>query len=341
MSFAWPAALIGLLLIPLAIALYLAVQRRRARYAVRFTNLDLLANVVEETPGWRRHLPAVLYLGAIAALIFAVARPERDIEVPKQEATVILVMDISGSMNATDIEPTRLTAAQEAGGILVDELPEGFRVALVTFATGVQTRVMPTHDREALRTALAALRANGGTAMGEAIAHALEITELDEAAAQAPANGATPTPTPTPSRTGDDEPSPYVIVLLSDGANTAGGVDPEDAADRAAEMGIPVFTIALGTANGRVAVTDPASGRTQIIPVPPDEETLQEIAETTGAEFFEAPSADELKSVYDDLGSRIGYDTEQREVTHWFAALGAALMLAAGGFSLLWFNRFP
>lgn len=345
MSFAWPAALIALLVIPVAVALYVVVQRRRARYAVRFTNLDLLANVVEETPGWRRHLPAVLYLGAIAALLLAVARPEREIDVPKQEATVILVMDISGSMNATDIEPTRLVAAQEAGGILVDELPEGFRVALVTFANGVQTRVIPTDDREALRTALAALRANGGTAMGEALAHALDLAQLDDETATAPTNGATatptPTPTPIPTPASGDEDSPYVIVLLSDGANTVGSVSPTAAAAHAAELGIPVFTIALGTDDGRVTVVDPATGRSQVVQVPPDKVTLRRIAETTGAEFFEAPSADQLRSVYDDLGSRIGYDTETREVTHWFAALGAALVLAAGGFSLLWFNRFP
>ncbi|MGE5596165.1 MAG: VWA domain-containing protein, partial [Hyphomicrobiales bacterium] len=169
MSFAWPAALVALLLVPLAIWAYLAVQRRRARYAVRFTNLDLLANVVDEEPGWRRHLPAALYIAALAALLLALARPEVSVAVPKEQATVILVTDVSGSMNAKDVEPTRLAAAQQAAGVLVDELPEGFRVALVTFSTGVQTRVLPTTDREAVRSALEQLRANGGTAMGEAL----------------------------------------------------------------------------------------------------------------------------------------------------------------------------
>ncbi|MCC7363548.1 MAG: VWA domain-containing protein [Dehalococcoidia bacterium] len=338
MSFTWPLALLLLLLVPLALLAYYAVQQRRPKYAARFTNLDLLANVVEATPGWRRHLPAALYLGALATLLLAVARPHTSIQVPKEEATVILVMDVSGSMNAEDVEPTRLAAAQDAANVLLDELPEGFRVSLVTFSTGVQTRVLPTADRDEVRAALERLQANGGTAMGDALDHALDITLIGDQPLD-PVGG-TPTPTPTPSPSREDEDTPFVVVLLSDGYNTAGTTDPLDAADEAVELQVPVFTIALGTEDGVAEVTD-GQGRTRTVRVPPDEETLEEIADRTGARFFSAPSAEELESVYEDLGSRIGYDSEERDISYAFAGAGVLLVIAAGALSLLWFNRFP
>jgi len=339
-SFAWPIALLGLILVPLALGAYLMVQRRRPKYAARFTNLDLLANVVEEMPGWRRHLPTALYLGALAALMFALAKPEMTISVPKEEATVILVTDVSGSMTATDIEPTRIGAAREAGHKLVADLPDGFRIGLIAFSTAPRVVVTPTDDKEVVDRALDNLQVAGGTAMGDAIMAAIEsaqsLGEVPDVQAPntpttAPAgeNGATTTKAP-----------PAVIVLLSDGAQTVGQADPIEAAEVAKAAGIPVFTIALGTEDGVATVTDDR-GRSRTIPVPPDEETLQEIADVTGARFFSAPSAGELETIYEQLGSQIGYDKESTEVTVWFAAAAAALVLAAGGLSLLWFNRFP
>lgn len=343
MSFASPLALIALLLVPLALVLYIVVQSRRVRYAVRFTNLDLLANIVEETPGWRRHLPALLYLLALAALLIALARPERITLVPKEQATVILVTDTSGSMNAKDVDPSRLAAAQDAAEILLNELPEGFRISLISFANAVQTRVLPTTDRDQVRRAIDTLLANGGTAMGDALAHALDLTRaVDESANAAGAPTASPSPTPATTQPGEtpDQEHPYVVVLLSDGFNTAGSTEPLDAAQMAVDMKVPVYTIALGTDDGVAEVMD-NFGRTRLVRVPPDKETLREIARMTDAQFFSAPSAQELRSVYDDLGSRIGYNKEPKEVTHWFAGAGAVLVLAAGGLSLLWFNRFP
>jgi Ca-activated chloride channel family protein len=339
MSFAWPIALLGLLLVPLAVMAYLAAQRRRARYAVHFTNLDLLANVVDETPGWRRHVPSALYLAAVAALIVALARPEVAVDVPRERATVILVTDISGSMNAEDVEPTRLVAAQEAADILLDELPDGFRVSLVTFATGVQTRVMPTTDREEVRAALAALQANGGTAMGDALLHALDLAEAEQQALTNGTGDSAITPTPQPQRQGGED-APVVVVLLSDGYNTAGSADPLTVADEAAEFGLPVFTIALGTQDGVVQVPD-SEGNLRTVRVPPDEVTLEAIADRTDARFFSAPDAGELRGIYEDLGSRIGYDSEDREITPAFVAAAMVLVVAGGGLSLLWFNRFP
>ena len=341
MTFDLPVALAGLLLIPLAIAAYLLVQKRRSRYAVRFTNLDLLANVVERTPGWRRHLPAALYLAALAALIVALARPQMITAVPNEEGTILLVTDVSGSMNARDVAPTRLAAAQAAAEALIDELPQDFRVGLVTFSSGAQTLVPPTPEHESVREAIRGLYPRGSTAMGDAIVHSIDVLRPPPADGEGSGRwqgGGLPGEIPT-----DEEKEafpPAVIVLLSDGFNTAGFADPLDAARDARALDIPVFTVALGTPDGVAEVVD-ASGRTRLVRVPPDEATLQDIANITEARFFSAPTAKELKTVYEDLGSRIGYTDEEREVTHLFAAAAALFVVTAGGLSLLWFNRFP
>ncbi|MGB4862884.1 MAG: VWA domain-containing protein [Tepidiformaceae bacterium] len=334
MSFAWPLALVALILVPLAIALYVLAQYRRPKYAARFTNLDLLANVVEKTPGWRRHIPAVLGLLALVALLAAVARPQWDHKVPKEEATVVLVTDISGSMTAKDIEPSRLAAAQEAAHTLVSELPEGFRISLVTFSSGVQTVVAPTSDKPLVDSAIDALQPAGGTAMGDGIVEGIAASKLNS---EIPDARIAPTDSGAPAKS---ENPPVIMVLLSDGANTLGRTDPIDAAQQAADDGIPIFTIALGTQDGVATVLD-NQGRQRTLRVPPDEETLQEIAEMTGGDFFSAPSANELQSIYGNLGSKIGFNVETTEITAAFAAVAAALLLAAGGLSLLWFNRFP
>lgn len=345
MSFTWPLALLLLALLPLVALAYLLVQRRRAKYAVRFTNLDLLASVVDRGPGWRRHAPAVLYLVALAALVLALARPTVVTSMPKEQATVVLVTDVSGSMNATDVDPTRLLAAEKAAGTLVDKLPKGFRVSLISFSAGVNVLVAPTDDRAAVRTALQALRANGGTAMGDAILQAVDVArppdpeQLPAVPSPSATPRVTPTPTPTPAAAATANP-PAVIVLLSDGANSTGTAQPLDAAEIAKERGIPVFTVALGTANGVVDVTDNA-GRTRRIAVPPDPDTLKQVAETTGGRFFEAPNAGDLQSIYEELGSKIGYVDQKHEVTYWFAAGAALCVVVAGGLGLLWFNRFP
>lgn len=336
MSFVWPLALLGLIVVPLAVAMYVWAQYRRPKYAARFTNLDLLANVVERAPNWRRHLPAALGLLALTALLVSLARPEWEHKVPKQEATVVLVTDISGSMTATDIEPTRMAAAQAAANTLVEELPDGFRISLVTFSAGVRTVVAPTTDKEMVTSAVQALEPVGGTAMGDGILEGIAASRLNTDQSEAPADGPEPR---APERDADDKP-PVIMVLLSDGANTLGSAHPLDAAERAVEEGIPIFAIALGTEDGIATVID-NQGNERRLRVPPDVETLQEIADMTGGGFFSAPSAEELTSVYEDLGSKIGYDTETTEITYGFAAVAAVLVIAAGGLSLLWFNRFP
>ena len=334
MSFAWPAFLWGLLLVPAAGVLYLLAQRRRKRHAVRFTNLELLANLVPNAPGWRRHLPPVLVLMALSALLLGLARPQATVLVPREEANVVLLMDVSGSMEATDVSPSRLAAAQEAAGAFLDRLPDDLRVGLVTFSEREQVLSLPTTDHAAVRDALRALEAGGGTAMGDGLLRATEISQLGVGEGQG--RGAGQAGGGDGRGEGDREGVPAAVVLLSDGASTDGETEPEAAAERARALGVPVFTVALGTEEGTVEGPDG-----QGIPVPPDAETLRRIAETTGGEFFASASEADLVRVYRDLGSSLGFVEEEREVTAAFAAAGAALILAGGALSTLWFGRLP
>jgi Ca-activated chloride channel family protein len=357
MTFASPELLIGLLLVPLAIGAYLLVQRRRSRYAVRFTNVDLLANLVPRTPAWRRHVPPVLYLAAITALVIGLARPSMVVATPREEATIILTMDVSRSMRAVDVDPTRLAAAQKAASDFVDQLPPSFRVGLVVFSTEARIAVTPTTDRGEIHAAIDNLRANGGTAMGDAIQLSLEAAGVDAAT---PGGGdplASPDPSAEPDRSvapdASEAPSPdasvspdtgepplVATVLLSDGANSTGELEPQQAADEAAAAGVPVYTIALGTAAGTVEVPGMFGG-TETLAVPPDTETLAEVAETTGGRFFDAPTAEDLAQIYENLGSRVGYTEQQQEVTQLFAGIALAFVLVGAGLAAHWFNRFP
>jgi Ca-activated chloride channel homolog len=325
MTFAWPLALAALALVPLALVAYLLFQRCRMKYAVRFTNLALLENVVERSPRWRRHLPPALFLVALGALLVGVARPQVVVNTPQEQATVVLAMDVSTSMEATDVEPTRMDAAREAATTFVDELPDELRVGLVTFSTEAQVIVAPTSEHDQVRDALGFLEANGGTAIGDAIAAATELKQGDATLAA--------------NREGGDGP-PLVVLLLSDGEPSPETLDPIQAAEDANAAGVRVFTVALGTDEGTVTLTDDF-GNEDVVPVPPDRETLTQIAEITGGEFFAAPSEATLESVYEQLGSELGTIKEERDVTFAFAAGGAVLLLVAGGLSLLWFNRMP
>lgn len=337
MTFLWPWMLLGLAILPLLVGVYALAQRRRPRFAARFTNLDLLANVVEAAPGWRRHLPPALYLLAVAALVLALARPQLVTKTPRQEGTVVLVTDVSGSMNATDVAPTRMAAAQEAAHLLVDRLPEGFRISLISFSSGANVLVPPTTEKEQVHAAIDRLVPLGGTAMGDAIAVAVEVVRQALEGAGAPATEGTPQPGPIRD---EGEAAPAVIILLSDGANTVGTYQPIDAAQLAADAGVPVYAVALGTPDGVAVVTDP-QGRQRAVRVPPDVETLEVVAELTGGRAFTAPGASQLESIYRDLGDRIGYIEERTEVSWAGAALAGVLVLAGGTLGLLWFNRFP
>ncbi len=333
MTFATPLALLALLLIPLVILALVLARRRRIRYAIRYPALDVLAGVVErERRG--RWIPAALLVLALTALLLGAARPMARVPVPRDEATVMLVIDVSGSMNADDVEPTRMEAAERAASRFLDRLPERFQVGLVVFSSEAETLVPPTTDREAVRSALDTLNANGGTAMGDGLARALDVIEAarQEATGGGPPTtvdpGATPAPTTPDPNAQQPAVPPAVTLLLSDGANSAGG-DPFIQAERARQLKVPVYTIALGTAGGVLRQPN-AFGGTRIQPVPPDPDSLARIAETSNGRFFEAPSSENLTAVYDSLGSRIGFRMEEREVTVAFTAAGLLLLAAAG-----------
>jgi len=347
MTFATPWALLALLLIPLVVLALVLARRRRIRYAIRYPALDVLAGVVErERRG--RWIPAALLVLALTALLLGAARPMARVPVPRDEATVVLIIDVSGSMNADDVEPTRMQAAQRAASRFLDRLPARFQVGLVTFSNEAETLVPPTTDREAVRSALASLNANGGTAMGDGLARALDVIE---AARQQAANGGVPPTTVDPSAPSTTAPpgtpdpasqapvTPAVTLLLSDGANSAGG-DPFIQAERARELRVPVYTIALGTANGVLRQPN-AFGGTRIQPVPPDPDSLARIAETSSGRFFQAPTSENLSAVYDSLGSRIGFRMEEREVTVAFTAAGLLLLAAAGALRMRRGARLP
>ena len=330
MSLTWPLALTALALVPIAVWAYLALDQRRRNEASRFGNPALLPALVTAEPGRRRLVPPLLVLGALILLVVGLARPHVMRSLPKEEATVVLAMDTSRSMAARDVKPTRLAAAERAAETFLDKVPDRYRVAIVSFSTKAEVVLPPTTDRDAARAALAQLRLGTGTAIGDAVARALSLVAPQPAAGQptTPAQPAVPAVAATPAS----------ILLLSDGAQTAGGVRPLDAAKRAADLKIPVSTIALGTRDATVEVPLPG-GLKQLVTVPPDPQTLRRVAQATGGRFFEAPTAADLDQVYKELGSRLGRERRSVEVTSVFAGLGAVLLLAAGGLSSAWFRR--
>ena len=302
MSFQAPSFLLALLAVPLALAALALARRRPDRYVVRFPATATLGAVLPRAGRVRRALPTLLLCLALAALALALARPEATVAVPNERASVMLVTDTSGSMNATDVEPSRLSAAKAAGERFLDAVPDRLRVGLVAYAEGTHTVLRPTAEHDEVRATLAGLRADGGTATGDALTGALDAL-------------------------GDrgQDPPPAAIVLLSDGATTD-GTDPLEAARKARAAGVPVSAVALGTPDGSLTLPD---GRTQ--QVPPDPDSLRAIAETSGGRFYTAGDAGSLEQVYEDLGSQIGTRPEQREITAGVAAAGVLLLFAALG----------
>src|SRR3954467_2164078 len=322
MSFAEPILLSGLILLPLAAMAYGAMQRRRRRESAAWANPALVPGLVRSAPGWRRHLPPLLLLAALAALIVALARPQRTVAAPQRAANVIMVTDVSGSMNATDVQPDRLTAAVKAAKTLTDKLPPTFRIGLIAFSDYAEQRVAPTTDKSQVKGALDQLAAEGGTAMGDGLQRGLFAAR---------------TPVPNQSGSGTRR-LPSVIVLLSDGKNTSGNLDPVDVARQARQAHIPIFTIALGTAAGEVQLRD-NFGFLQRVQVPPDTEGLKKIAAVSGGKAFTATESDKLQQIYAGLGTRLSSRSEKHEVTAVFAAGSAVLLLAAGALSMAWFGR--
>lgn len=315
MSFLAPERLLLFLALAALVVAYVVLQRRRTRFAARFTNLALLDKVAPTRPGWRRHLPAFAFALTVGLLVTGFAKPTADIRVPREQATIMVAVDVSTSMEAEDVDPNRLDAAKRAATAFVEQLPERFNVGLVSFSGSASVVVAPTTNRQDVRNGIDGLTLGPRTAIGEGVVTSLSaITSFG-------------------AQFGESTP-PARIVLLSDGTNTAGR-SPEEAAERAAAVGVPVSTIAYGTAEGFILQDG------QQVPVPVDGPALEELAETTGGRYYEAASSDELQTVYEDIGSSIGYRIEEREVSAWFAGIALLFACLAGVGSLLWFSRLP
>jgi Ca-activated chloride channel family protein len=318
-SFQAPGFLLLLLALPLAIASYLLVDRRGRAAAASFASPRLLPSVAPRRPGFRRHLPMALYAAALTIATIALARPEATVAVPEERAAVVLVTDISGSMEARDVEPSRVAAVRSAALRFLDRTPARLRVGAVTFNHSVQAIEPPRVERDEVRSLLERLRPSGGTATGKALAASLALLERGQGKRR--------------------ERAPGAVILLSDGASTHGR-DPLPVARRAARLHIPVYTVALGTGSGTIQV-ERADGESVTRQVPPDRETMRRIATVSGGRTFAADAGDELATVYERLGSRVATREERRQVTAAFAGGAAALLLLGGALSLRWFGRIP
>jgi Ca-activated chloride channel family protein len=345
MSFIWGGMLWLLVLVPVLVGLYVLAQRRRQRYALRYASLSLVKDALGKGPGIRRHIPAVIFLAGMTVIIFALARPSATVMLPSEEGTVILSMDVSGSMRATDIKPSRMEAVKEAARIFIEKRPRNVRIGIVAFSGSAELIQPPTTDNDQLLAAVNRLHPERYTAIGSGLQAALDA--IFEKPDQAQAATDTPSPDPnnplTPAPPDQREPPPVppgsyksaVIVLMSDGQSNQ-GPDPLDVADKAANLGVRVFTVGVGTKEGAIIGFEGFSFRVIL-----DEATLKAIAGKTAGEYFKASSEGDLQRIYNNLSTRLMVERERTEITALFVAAAAALLLAAGALSLLWFNRLP
>jgi Ca-activated chloride channel homolog len=313
-SFGAPLALLGLALVPALAVLYGRHQRSRARAARAFSSPRLAASVTPVRPGWRRHAPMAVLALAIALILIAAAKPQTTVAVPVEHASILLMTDVSGSMNAEDVSPSRLIAARRAATTFVDGVPKQVNVGVMAFNQTPTVLQSPTTDRIAVKAALQRLKSSGGTATGDAVRAAVRILVG-----------------------GSTKPPPSAIVLLSDGKSTS-GVTPLTAAQEAGRRHIPIYTVALGTATGTITVPRRGGG-TETRQVPPDPETLRQMSAASGGEAFQAADAQRLSQVYERLGSQLGRKNEPRQISSLFAAAALALLLAGASLSLRWFGR--
>ena len=342
-DFLWPKLLWLLLALPLLVLLYFWLLRRRKKAALAWASLGVVKEALAGGGGnWRRHLPPLLFLGGLAALVLALARPAAVITLPLVEQTLILAMDVSGSMRAADVQPNRLVAAQNAAKSFIADLPRAVRVGVVSFAGTAAVVQPPTDSRDDVVAAIDRFQLQRGTAIGSGIVLSLATLFPDDGIdlSQVTGQRAMPTPLGEPRKTERQftpvEPGSYssaAVILLTDGQRTT-GPDSMDAAKMAADRGVRVYTVGIGTKEGETIGFEGWSMRVRL-----DEETLKNIAATTRAEYFYAGTAEDLRKVYQSLGSRLTTQKKQTEISALFAAAGAALMLLAAALSLWWFNR--
>jgi len=323
-----------LILVPVLIVMYILAQRRRQRYALRYASLSLVREALGRGPGWRRHVPPALFIVSVAVMFFALARPASVVTLPSQEGTVILTMDVSGSMRADDLKPNRLEAAKTAARAFVDKQPQGVKIGVVSFSDNAFVVQAPTDDKEAVLRAINRLTPQRGTAIGSGM-----LTSLDAIFEEANGEGAAynssaePTPTPTPLPRGQYEPA--IVVLLSDGESNR-GPRPMEVVDQLAARGVRVYTVGVGSVQGTVLHTQGRSIRTRL-----DEETLKRVAEATEGMYYNASTEQDLQAIYENLSTHLVFRKQQTEITAFFTGVAVALSLIAGILSLLWFNRLP
>ncbi len=340
MSFIWPEMLWSLLAVPLLVLLYVWLLRRRKKTAIRYASLALVKQAMGKSAAWRRHLPPALLLVAVSALLFAAARPTAIISLPSQQETIILAIDVSGSMRATDVLPDRFTAAKDAAKAFLAELPRSVRIGVVQFAGTAAVVQAPTLSRDDVSAAIDRFQLQRGTATGSGIVLSLATIfpeagiDLSQITGQrdmppGPNDKAKPDFTPV-------QPGSYgsaAIIMLTDGQRTT-GPDPMEAAKMAADRGVRVYTVGVGTKDGETIGFEGWSMRVRL-----DEDTLKSIASLTRAEYFYAGTAADLKKVYQALSTRLVVEKKETEISALFAALGALLVMLAAGLSVWWFGR--
>lgn len=338
MTFLWFEMLWAMLVVPALIIAYILVQRRRRKYALRYASLSLVKEALGRGPGIRRHIPPALFLMGMAAMIFALARPAATIILPSQQATVILTLDVSGSMRAEDLKPNRIEAAKSAARAFVAKQPRNVRIGVVSFSNNASIVQAPTIDREAVLAAINRLAMQRSTAIGSGILTSLDAIFEEPGAKPTPSSRdpltlAEPTAIPTPMPRGAY--APAIVVLLSDGQSNT-GPPPLQVVKQAANRGVRVYTVGMGSPEGTVLSFEGRSVRVRL-----DEETLKRIAEETDASYFRADSETDLRQIYENLSTQLVFKAEQTELTAGFTGLATVFLLVAGTLSLLWFNRLP
>jgi len=340
MTFIWPEVLWGLLAVPLLIVLYVWLLRRRKKTTLRYASLGLVKEAMGKHLAWRRHLPPALLLAAVTALLVAAGRPAAVISLPSAEKTIVLAMDVSGSMRATDVLPDRFTASKAAAKAFVAELPRTVRIAVVQFAGTAAVVQAPTLSRDDVVAAIDRFQLQRGTAIGSGIVLSLatlfpdagiDLSQITGQRAMPPAPGDKPKAEFTPVAPGSY--GSAAIILLTDGQRTT-GPDPVEAAKMAADRGVRVYTVGVGTKEGETIGFEGWSMRVRL-----DEETLKSIANMTRADYFYAGTAADLKTVYQGLSTRLIVEKKETEISALFAALGALLVVLAAGLSVWWFGR--
>ncbi|HEY8786341.1 MAG TPA: VWA domain-containing protein [Candidatus Limnocylindria bacterium] len=345
MTFIWPTALLLLVVVAGLAVLYVLAQRRRNRYALRYANLSLVREAIGKGPGWRRHVPPVLFIVALAFMAIAVARPQAVVAVPSQEGTVILAIDVSGSMLAEDMKPNRMEAAKAAARAFVDKQSESVKIGVVSFSGDASIVQSPTTDKTLVIAAINRLRPQRATAIGRAILVSLDAIAEDQGSEAdlpssilqqgQPGASAAPRPSATIPPYLQGQHSSASIVLMSDGQNNQ-FPPPLDVIDQAVSRGVRVYTIGLGSAAGAVVRLQGRAVRTAL-----DETTLKKIAEATDAQYFNANTEADLRTVYENLTTQLVVRNEKTELTAYATLAAAILAVFAGAFSLLWFNRLP